>query len=410
MTTKKRFAIAAAGAAALSVGFLTPASTATANGLLDGCHVLMANQVQPAGTVCVTQTSSTSIDVVFTTDGGWLMTQAHLAVATEPTAIPQGKKNPIPGQFPYSHVDQAGFTTYTFDVPDLVVGTPNYIAAHAVVWDPASDTTMTAVSGTGTSLTDSTFTSVTGPAAPANEPGVTGSYPNCAAQSPSDLTPSLWDKNIIPKPASFDRFNTAGADWIWDTTQIPLDEAISGEVNYFTQTLTVPGLPVAGGDVYIAADNAFQVAVNGSNLGNQRFGPGFFATDELREDVGLGPQLGDWGVASQGWQPVGHYTFTPVQGANVLNVTAANEYQDLGPNPLEPLDSYLGWNGSAYTTQVTPDPTPNLTNKCTNPGGVIFMASVDYFATSQTAWGAYGTDGEGFGGTRWAAYFTFTLS
>ena len=410
MTRKKRYAVAAACAAALSVGFLTPALTATANGLPEGCHVLMANQVQQAGQVCVTQ-NGTSIDVAFTMDGGWLMTEAHLAVETSPELIPQSKGNPVPGQFPYSHVDLAGFQDHTFTVPDLVVGEPYYIAAHAKVWDPASKQTLTAVSGTGTSLTDSTFATITGPAAPANEPGVNGSYPSCAAQSPDDLKASLWDLNISPKPASFDRFKTAGADWIWDTTQIPLAEAISGEVNYFTQTLNVPGLPVAGGDVYIAADNAYQVAVNGSVLGSARFGPGFFAGAELREDVGLGPQVGDWGVASQGWQPVGYYTFDPVQGANKLDVTAANEYQYNGADPtVGPADRYKGWNGSAYTTQVTPDPTPNLMDKCTNPGGVIFMASVDYFATSQTAWGGFGTDGTEFGGSRWGSYFTFTLT
>lgn len=411
MTRKKRFAVASACAAALSVGFLTPALTATANGLPEGCHVLMANQVQQAGQVCVKQLDATSIQVAFTMGGGWLMTEAHLAVAQDLAGIPQVKNNPVPGQFPYSYVNPAGFTTYMFTVTDLLSGVPYNIAAHAKVWDPASERTMTAASGTGTSLTDSTFATITGPAAPANEPGVNGSYPSCAAQSPSDVTPSLWDLNITPKPASFNEFNTAGADWIWDTTQIPLAEAISGEVNYFTQTLDVPGLPVARGDVYIAADNAYQVAVNGSVLGSARFGPGFFASSELREDVGLGPQLGDWGVASQGWQPVGHYMFDPVQGANKLDVTAANEYQYNGADStVGPADRYKGWNGSAYTTQVTPDPTPNLADKCTNPGGVIFMASVDYFATSQTAWGGYGTDGTPFSGSRWGSYFTFTLT
>jgi hypothetical protein len=68
----------------------------------------MANQVQPAGQVCVTQPSATSIDVVFTMEGGWLMTEAHLAVTTTLAAIPQSKGNPVPGQFPYSHVDPAG--------------------------------------------------------------------------------------------------------------------------------------------------------------------------------------------------------------------------------------------------------------------------------------------------------------
>ena len=118
MARKKTLAIAAACAAALSMGFLTPALTATANGLPEGCHLLMANQVQPAGQVCVTQIG-TSIDVAFTMEGGWLMTEAHLAVETDPSAIPQAKKNPIPGQFEYAHVDVAGFTTYTFNVPDL---------------------------------------------------------------------------------------------------------------------------------------------------------------------------------------------------------------------------------------------------------------------------------------------------
>ncbi|HEU4526849.1 MAG TPA: hypothetical protein VFT80_02835 [Actinomycetota bacterium] len=426
---RSRLGRVAAVAALALVWALVPLSGATALSAVE-CHDLIADQTVDVGDVCVSQIDGTTIEVVFETVGGWQMTEAHLAVGD----IPQTKTGiPIPGQFPYSHLDQAGFTTWTFPVTGLSLQEYK-IAAHIKVWDPASQTTVSAVSGTSTMRTDADF-NVIAPAALANEPGVTGTYPNCAAQSPSDATMSLWDSNILPKPASFNRFNSAGADWIWDTTEIPLVEAFSGEAHFFAQTLSVPGLPVSGSaDVWIAADNAYALSVDGTFLGMDGFGPGFdiaTGTGTLMEDPDgngpLQPQQGQWGVVSQGWQPVDHYSFPVGLGGDfALQVLAANEYQfDGSTSVIDPAtglpiftglaDHYKSWSPNPAPegtySGYNNDPEPNLTNNCTNPGGVIFMAQASYYADSETAWGGYGEEGAtNFDGPRWSAYFTYTLT
>ncbi|MDZ7687577.1 MAG: hypothetical protein U5J64_02440 [Halobacteriales archaeon] len=96
------------------------------------------------GEVSVTEVNG-SIEVKYTTDTGWKITETHLAVADEEPVVANGNEwydngwlnpggNPPPGQFPYgddfggSGVDEA---TYTVDVSGLTY--PVYVGAHAVV-------------------------------------------------------------------------------------------------------------------------------------------------------------------------------------------------------------------------------------------------------------------------------------
>ena len=403
--------VSALGAGALLWGLL-PATQAVAQTPL-GCTTLMAGQHTPAGTVCVTQTSKTTITVTFTTTTPWVMTSVHLAVATTPATIPQANGNPIPGKFPYSYTTTGTFTTHTFTVSGLTAGEQYYVAAHAVVWNQTSEQTVTAVSSTTTQITAATdggytiptgFGLTSGDAVPAAQPT---SYPSCTFTTALGAR-SVWNTGIGSTWS--DAFTAAGANWIWNTkgTMIPDGREITGQVVTFTQSLDVPGLPVGPATLSITADNAYRAYLNGTELGQARVGPGFPTT--LMEAPTGTPQTGTWGVASQGWQQVGTYHFTPVMGQNTLKVQAANEYMSGGTTyngTSFKADHYYGWTGSGYNTTVIRDPTPNVTgNYCPNPGGVIFMATASYYAQSETAWGA----GTGFPGKNWATYFTFTFT
>lgn len=98
---------------------------------------LIAGQSTVAGLVTVSNTAGQLI-VTYTTSGGWVMNQTHLAVASSLDGIPtNGAGNPIPGQFSYKGVHDPAVTsvTYTID-PDahgFVIGDTIYIAAHADV-------------------------------------------------------------------------------------------------------------------------------------------------------------------------------------------------------------------------------------------------------------------------------------
>jgi len=96
--------------------------------------ILYAGQTIDVGTVEVWNCSQ-NICVRYTTTGGWVMTETHLAIATSLGGIPQKNGNPIPGHFPYHAVHNPPVTEYTYCVPlgSWTPGTELYIAAHAVV-------------------------------------------------------------------------------------------------------------------------------------------------------------------------------------------------------------------------------------------------------------------------------------
>lgn len=404
-------AVSALGAGAL-VWVLLPATQAVAQLDNNACEVLVAGQHYTAGEVCVTQTGTSTISVTFTTTTPWVMTSVHLAVATSLKGIPQANGNPIPGRFPYSYTTTGTFTTYTFTVGTLTPGGTYDIAAHAVVWNKTSEQTVTAVSSTTTQITGAStgsYSSATGAgstsgtAALADQPT---NYPQCTFTTTLGGT-SVWNSGIGSTWSK--AFTAAGANWIWNTAgTIPTGREITGQVVTFVQTVDVPGLPVSG-TLDITADNAYRAYLNGTEVGQARVGTGFPTTLMAQPTGAAAPQTGTWGVASQGWQSVGSYAFTPTMGQNMLRVQAANEYMSGGTTytgTWYPADHYLGWNGSTYTSAVYNDPTPNVTtNHCYNPGGAIFMATASYYSQTETAWGA----GTPFPGRNWATYFTYTL-
>ena len=105
--------------------------------------ILMAGQTIPAGSVVV-ENDGQNLYVTYRTDGNWLITETHLAVATRPEDLPQTSKgNAIPGQFAYQTSHDPGVTevTHTIDVTAWPPGTPLYIAAHSVVVSAAGSET-----------------------------------------------------------------------------------------------------------------------------------------------------------------------------------------------------------------------------------------------------------------------------
>jgi len=106
------------------------------------------NWDDPVGNVHVNHPTSYDryMYITYTTDGGWEITETHLAVATSFDDIPQTKKgNPKVGHFAYSSDNDPAVTevTHVIDLEDYIepdsygryLGTL-YIAAHAVVEHP----------------------------------------------------------------------------------------------------------------------------------------------------------------------------------------------------------------------------------------------------------------------------------
>ncbi len=101
---------------------------------------LYAGQTIVAGTVNV-YNDANNIYVQYLLNSPWVMSDAHVAVASTLDGIPQTKAgNPIPGRFPYSAVFDPELMNYTFVVPiaSLPVGGTLIVAAHAIVHAPKS--------------------------------------------------------------------------------------------------------------------------------------------------------------------------------------------------------------------------------------------------------------------------------
>lgn len=97
-------------------------------------ETLFAGQTHYAGTVSIAVVDS-SLCVTYQTDGPWLLTETHLAIADSLAGIPQTRSgNPRPGQFPWSatHNPPVPQFTYCVNYP-YVIGQPLFVATHAVV-------------------------------------------------------------------------------------------------------------------------------------------------------------------------------------------------------------------------------------------------------------------------------------
>jgi hypothetical protein len=145
----KRFALRASAVSALvlpSVGCFQDAPVEPApdamevfgitemNGQTGTCAELLAGQTIPAGNVCFTVIDDVTMEVTYTTSGGWELEEAHLWIGCDPEGYPQTRKgNPIPGQFPFHSGNITGATTYTF-----VVAMDQFPCLGTLICDPGN--------------------------------------------------------------------------------------------------------------------------------------------------------------------------------------------------------------------------------------------------------------------------------
>lgn len=203
-----------------------------------------------------TVTFSDDGTVIYNLKDGWVMTEAHLHVATSLLGIPQKNGNPIPGKFKYKKYYNPGVTTNSFPTGPWSCGRPLYIAAHAVVTGYSEVQKMSIVSDTQTLVMQG------------NEPDAT--YPKNAVSAwepfddPADPMPSYWDE-IAGSP-----FAGTNADWIWESYR-PV-HTVSGDIVEFERTFKVPG-KILSAVLDITCDNGYEVKLDGQLVGSaQLFG------------------------------------------------------------------------------------------------------------------------------------------
>lgn len=101
--------------------------------------ILVAGQNFDAGRVTISNDSS-NIYVRYDSISPWMISEAHVAVASSLSGIPQTKQgNPIPGRFAHSATFDPEVTTYTVAVPMAGAYSTNqtiYVAAHAALQAP----------------------------------------------------------------------------------------------------------------------------------------------------------------------------------------------------------------------------------------------------------------------------------
>ena len=144
-----------------------------------------------------------------------------------------------------------------------------------------------------------------------------------------------------------------GATWI--STAYDNEFPRPDSWRWFRDTFNVPGYPKSGNIVAATSDNAEEVYLNGVLVGSDGEVQGPF-------------------IDNQEWQTILNYPIAPQMGSNTLDFIVRNY---------------------AYGTDD-----PHV-----NPTGLIYKASVEYYAREETAWGA----GTGFSGKNWATYFTYTV-
>lgn len=365
---------------------------------------LYAGQNMLVGCVYVTSDSD-SVTVRFDTSAdcggnftGWPMTETHLAVAGSLDGIPQTKKgNPIPGKFPFSNDHNPAVMSFVYDVPYNIAmnGTQIIVAAHAVVWDPASGGTLQVCSDGDESYTAYNNYDL-GPDAGAPEPRYGISKKSAEPYGIQvDTEASLWDTNV---GAPF--FTTSGAtdcaDWVWednfrfrgtDTLCDPATDGpdcinqavnpINGDRVEFTDSFYLPG-PAVAGMLYATCDNAYEAYVNTTTPGDPL----------LTGQTGASAAFPDWwtsdlrqpSVKTGGWQTAESVPVSGlVVGDNFLFFRAANEEMANG--------SQLWCDTGAFV----------------NPAGIIWQFDVHYAETSETAWGGCNE----FPGKNWATYIVY---
>lgn len=148
-----KYIAAIAIAAVMSIGMTSTvfaACVATQDGFGVQTQDLLAGQTILAGTVSAqvidtdNDTIGDTLQIIYTTTGGWELMETHLWVGDDLGDMPQTRQgNPKIGNFPYNSGDITGNTSYTVEVPLSVLGfscptadKDYFIAAHAALRKP----------------------------------------------------------------------------------------------------------------------------------------------------------------------------------------------------------------------------------------------------------------------------------
>ncbi|MFC1789775.1 hypothetical protein ACFLYY_02230 [Patescibacteria group bacterium] len=180
-----------------------------------------------------------------------------------------------------------------------------------------------------------------------------------------EATDSTWDNGV-----NWFENNSSVADWIWETERVEwaanytgpqtnlydADASTNGRVVVFQKTFNIDGVPL-GGTLRIAADNAWEVWLNGQYITQSASAKNVDWENSNLDETNLG---------SSGWQSYGTINILAdlQSGENTLIVLAGNEYYD-NTSPYEFN------NGSQPVLQSNP-------YKQLNPGAVIFQLDAEY--------------------------------
>ena len=97
---------------------------------------LLAGQYIEVGTVTVSNDETLLSIAIDTSEGDWVLTETHVAVADNLEDLPQtGSGNPQVGHFDLSAEHDPPVTSWTYEIEyTYVPGAELFIAVHAVVW------------------------------------------------------------------------------------------------------------------------------------------------------------------------------------------------------------------------------------------------------------------------------------
>lgn len=224
---------------------------------------------------------------------GWIITQAHVAVAATCAEIPQTVKgNPIPGNFPVNETIDPGVTEtdwFCLDYP-WEAGEEICIAAHAKIELPEESENQPFCIYSGTDA-------------------MVGTSPATLA-----WVHPLWNSSLT--------MDMSPAQWIWNSNRTL--QPVTGEFVEFTHDFPLIGTPLTG-TLAITADNGFEASLNGTFLGDSTNLTAGWRTSDLTEAwVNTGA-----GVSS--WATVRTFDVGALLGANnTLAVTGVNEQMDGG--------------------------------------------------------------------------------
>lgn len=325
-------------------------------------EVLIKNDV--AGKICV-KFVLTDADAIVE---GWLITQAHVAVAATQADIPQVKGNPVPGQFPVSvNIDPGTAETEWFCVNyNWTAGSTICVAAHAKIehaqvghWVTdmhnfcvTSNPTDTDVRTEAGGLQDAVI--------PVNDPW-------------GSLDTNV--NNIVDCPDI--------ASYLWDANKMTSTVADIGGLVEFEQAFTIVGTPTSA-TLKIAADNAFAYHFNSGLEVDENLAAGWRVQAALDNfdwpSVIIDPNPSGWGTV---------YTYTDGDLLSSLKE---------GPNTMYVTGLNADWN----TTSWTVNPAAVIYKLCGTSETQRYVIDEEY--DSETGWG----DGNKFPGKNWATCISYT--